>query len=289
MNFSALFPLRWVQQVLQHLPSACFLCAAPAAQGSTLCLWCQQALPGTREPVLEQTENASFPGQAGTFPASPSKRSSYPGHRTGLREQGPDELIAAFSYEYPVNRLIRHLKYGAGLYLAPLLADALVQAIQTRQGAGLEDARVRACATQQHSARASSGPGLPRPQGQPRDLPHKLFAVPLSRRRLRQRGYNQAWEIARRLSQALAIPLGSELVRIRHTPAQAGLNALQRRQNLTQAFALEASSVKGLDIALVDDVYTTGATLEVLAQLLREHGACRVRAWVVARTPAPDF
>ncbi len=231
MRFSAAALLRNTRQLFQHWPCTCFLCGAPAAPGSTLCLWCRQALPQDPD----------------THPQTP---------HSALPAPGPDELIAAFAYQYPVNRLIRHLKYSAGLALVPLLADALVQAIHRRQQAP--------------------------------DFPQRLIAVPLSRQRQRQRGYNQAWEIARHLSRVLAIPLGSELVRVRHTPAQAGLNALQRQRNLTQAFALRAP-VQGLDVALIDDVYTTGSTLAALTQLLRQQGARRVRAWVLARTPAPDF
>lgn len=227
----------WLQRCFRHWPCACFLCGAPAAPGSTLCPWCRQALPqaGAPEALALALQHA-------------------------LPAPGPEELIAAFAYEYPVNRLIRHLKYSAGLALAPLLADALVQAIAARR----------------------------RQDPQAEALPQRLFAVPLSRQRQRQRGYNQSWEIARHLSQALAIPLSPGLVRVRHTPPQAGLNAQQRQHNLTSAFALK-TSVQGLDVALVDDVYTTGATLATLAHLLRQQGARRVRAWVVACTPAPDF
>jgi len=120
---------------------------------------------------------------------------------------------------------------------------------------------------------------LPRPQW--------LLPVPMGRKRLRQRGFNQAEMLAGWLSSALDIPCDASLVqRPRETQAQQELGAKARRSNLQAAFALRPGAcVKGLHVALVDDVLTTGATAQALATLLRGAGAARVDVYCLARTP----
>ncbi len=163
-----------------------------------------------------------------------------------------DETIAGFIYRYPLDILVRRLKYGGALYLARPLAEGLVRALSQQK------------------------------------LPDVLLAMPLSQRRRRQRGYNQAHEIAVRLARHFKRPLLSGVRRIRDTEAQAGLNFTQRRDNMAGAFDC-ATAVAGLKIAVVDDVMTSGATMDALAKALKAQGARHVSAWVVARTPSPDF
>jgi ComF family protein len=163
-----------------------------------------------------------------------------------------DETVAAFAYRYPLDVLVRHFKYGGALYLAKPLAEGLMRTA-ARHG-----------------------------------RPDVLLAMPLSPRRRRRRGYNQAHEIAVRLARHFERPLLAGVRRIRDTEAQAGLNFTQRRDNMAGAFACGAA-VAGLHVAVVDDVMTSGATMDALAQVLKAHGARRVSAWVVARTPSPDF
>ena len=119
--------------------------------------------------------------------------------------------------------------------------------------------------------------------------PDLLLPVPLSSRRLRQRGFNQAGMLARWLSQSLQLTLNEHLLQRRQdTPAQQQLSAAQRRRNLRQAFELAADGqVNGLHLAVVDDVLTTGATAESIARLLRKAGAARVDVYCLARTPKP--
>ncbi|WP_245888681.1 ComF family protein [Halomonas denitrificans] len=118
-----------------------------------------------------------------------------------------------------------------------------------------------------------------------RAWPEALVAVPLHPRRARERGFDQARWLARRLARRLDRPL-VRAVRLRDTPSQRGLDRGERRANLRAAFGVPA----GLPgrVALVDDVMTTGATLEALAVACRRAGAREVVAWSVARTPLHD-
>ena len=169
-----------------------------------------------------------------------------------------DATIAAFSYAFPIDRLIHALQYQGRLALAEWCADAIL----ARRELG--------------SSGASPGP-----------RPDRLIALPLAVKRQRERGYNQALEIARvigaRTGSAL-LPRG--LSRIRATPPQAALPWVERAKNVRGAFACELD-LSGLRVALVDDVMTTGASLAEAARILKASGAARVENWVVARTLPP--
>jgi ComF family protein len=116
--------------------------------------------------------------------------------------------------------------------------------------------------------------------------PELLIPVPLHAARLRERGYNQALELARPLARAFAIPLRADLLlRTRATPPQTGLDAKTRRRNLRGAFAIAAGASLPGHVALVDDVMTTGATLRECARVLRRAGVARVDVWALARAP----
>jgi ComF family protein len=109
-----------------------------------------------------------------------------------------------------------------------------------------------------------------------------LIPVPLHHRRLQQRGFNQALLLARAFP---AAKVGLEtLLRVRHTVPQLGLNPKERRENVHQAFAVpRPEEVKGKNVLLVDDLYTTGATVRECARVLRRAGASRVEVLTVAR------
>ena len=114
-----------------------------------------------------------------------------------------------------------------------------------------------------------------------------MIALPLSPERQRERGYNQAYEIARVLARDLRIPLFRGGVhRDRSAPPQAALPWSERAKNVRGAFACELD-LKGLTVAVIDDVMTTGASLAELARTLKRAGAVRVENWVVARTLPP--
>jgi ComF family protein len=121
--------------------------------------------------------------------------------------------------------------------------------------------------------------------------PDLLLPVPLSKARLRERGYNQSWELARRAANHLNRPAHAHMLsRLKDTPHQLALPLNQRAANVRGAFAVDprwSDMLKGRNIALIDDVMTTGATAGEAARVLRETGAASVQVWVVARTPAP--
>jgi ComF family protein len=119
-----------------------------------------------------------------------------------------------------------------------------------------------------------------------------LVPTPSSAERLRERGYNQAWELARRLGPALGIATERDLLlRLRDTPHQLSLPAEQRSANVRGTFAVEprrAAALQGRAVTIVDDVMTTGATAAEMARLLLAAGAVSVDVWVLARTPLPN-
>ena len=166
--------------------------------------------------------------------------------------------LAAVDYDYPWDGLITQFKFHAALDLACLLAQRLIEA-----------------------QRASD---LARPDW--------LLPVPLGPERLRERGYNQAWELARRVASALHLAADARLLlRPRDTPHQLALPPAERAANVRGAFALEPRrmhEVAGRSVAIVDDVMTTGATAAEIARVLLRSGATSVQVWLVARTPLPD-
>lgn len=159
-----------------------------------------------------------------------------------------DATVAALAYAFAGDVLVNALKFGGELALAPLLGRLL-------------GARVRAA--------------------EPVDL---VVPVPLSAARLRARGYNQALEIARGLEGRRLDP--HACARERDTSPQAELPLAARRRNVRGAFRCRRD-LGGASVAIVDDVMTTGATLDELAAALKRAGAERVVNWVVARTPPP--
>lgn len=160
-----------------------------------------------------------------------------------------DATRAIFAYRFPLDRMVQALKYRNRLALAGFFTDAMRPF---------------------------------RPPGEALIVP-----MPLHRRRLRERGFNQAVEIARPLARAWSLPLGlTAVTRTVHTPPQASLPWRARSVNIRGAFRCEAA-LDGKTVIVIDDVMTTGATLDELARTLKLRGAARVENLVVARTPPP--
>ncbi|MCA1805582.1 MAG: ComF family protein [Xanthomonadaceae bacterium] len=122
----------------------------------------------------------------------------------------------------------------------------------------------------------------------PGPRPAVILPVPLHRRRLAERGFNQTLEIGRPLRDELGIPMDHRLARrVKHTDSQAQLPARERQRNLRNAYSLAGGPLPD-HIAILDDVMTTGTTVNELARLLKGAGVARVEVWVLARTAAPD-
>ena len=114
-----------------------------------------------------------------------------------------------------------------------------------------------------------------------------LIPIPLSLKRLSERGYNQSLILSQKLSAQKTHP--NSLLRMRHTAAQSTLSRQQRLTNLNGAFAVspfKSAELRGQRVMLIDDVMTSGATLQAAAQVLKQAGAVHVSALVFARTPA---
>ena len=125
--------------------------------------------------------------------------------------------------------------------------------------------------------------------GPPPALPELIVPVPLHVSRLRQRGFNQALELARPLGKHFGVPVRTwGLERLRSTDAQSGLDAEERTANVRRAFRVRDLPTVN-HVAVVDDVMTTGATLAACTLALLEAGIERVDVWALARTPKPDF
>ncbi len=163
-----------------------------------------------------------------------------------------DAAFAPYLYEYPVDRLVQLFKYQGHLEIGRVLAELVARALAA-------EVAVR---------------------------PDALIPVPLARAKLRERGFNQALELARPIARALSLPVRTDLcTRVRLTQDQAGLGARERRRNVRGAFRTQVKAMPG-HVALIDDVLTTGSTCEELARELKRAGALRVDVWVIARANA---
>ena len=165
--------------------------------------------------------------------------------------------LVPLRYETPVNTWIQAFKYHGELSYGRCLTEILLRTIQSTE--------------------------IP--------LPDIIVPVPMHKSRLRQRGYNQAAVIANDLGKWLNRPvLLNTLQRKINSKSQSTLSKQQRRQNLTAAFSIDMSSFKQggeipQQIALVDDVITTGSTIKACASVLKQAGVQQVTVWALARTP----
>lgn len=157
-----------------------------------------------------------------------------------------DHVCAPFEYAFPADALVMALKYRGMLAIAPLLGQAVAACLDVR--------------------------------------PDAIVPMPLADERLRERGFNQGQEIARHVARITGIALLPRTCRrVRNTPPQAVLPWKERAKNIRKAFVCD-EDFTGKHVAVVDDVMTTGATLNELARNLKAAGAARVTGLVATRT-----
>jgi ComF family protein len=162
-----------------------------------------------------------------------------------------DRVIAPFTYGFPVSVLIQGLKYRGELACARPLAAAMANVLDKEP------------------------------------YPDLLVPMPLTNTRLAGRGFNQAMEISRYIAAEFGLSIAADACyRKGDGTPQTSLPWKKRASNVRNAFTCSAN-IEGKSIAVVDDVLTTGATLNELARILKLSGAREVTGWIAARTPAP--
>jgi ComF family protein len=158
--------------------------------------------------------------------------------------------FAPYRYAYPLDHLVRGLKFRGELACGRALGHIFSRLVRAR--------------------------------GEP--LPQTIVPVPLAPRRYRQRGYNQATELALAIRSVTGVTVTTDVaIRQRETAEQAGLDRGARRQNVKGAFATIAP-LRARRVAILDDVVTTGSTVRELARVLRQAGAEQIVVWAIART-----
>jgi ComF family protein len=166
-----------------------------------------------------------------------------------------DAAFVPFVYGHPLDLLMTKLKFGRSLAAGRVLSELWIDALKRM---------------------SISQPDI-------------LIPVPLHPSRLRERGYNQALELAKPLAKAIDAELSPNVLRRnRPTQAQIDLPADVRRRNLKGAFSVTDSTKIPPHVVVIDDVMTTGATLRECARVLKRAGAARVDVWALARAPAPS-
>jgi ComF family protein len=190
-------------------------------------------------------------------PLATSRWAAHAGYRCAdCNSEAPpfDATFALADYRAPLDTLAIGLKFRARLMLAREFGQRLARLAQDQRD---DEA----------------------------DWPDVIAPVPLAGRRLTERGFNQAWQIAKPLARALNVRSDATLLqRVVHTAPQSRLDLDARRANVGGAFKV-TRAVRGLHVGVVDDVMTSGATLEALAHTLKAAGARRVTNFVALRTP----
>ncbi len=215
-------------------PYTCLLCSQKSDRTLDLCSACENDLPGI----------TSVCQQCGT-PISETTM------RCGKCLKTPpafDRLIAPFSYEPPIQRLIIDLKFHHQLVNAKILGSLLAKRLSDIE------------------------------------KPDIIIPVPLHKKRLRERGFNQALEIAKPIAKHLNLPLDRlSCMRIRHTEPQSLTPAKLKHKNVKRAFEI-SQNFSGKHIAIIDDVVTSGHTVNELARTLKKAGAKKIDVWCCAKT-----
>lgn len=228
------------------LPAQCLLCHLPSNQ-KLICQYCNGSLSIPRPCCLHC--GLSLP-----------KTQDFCGDCLKQKHQFT-QLHAVANYQTPYPTLIKKFKYSKQLIFGELLANLLLESIQSNIS--------------------------------PSQLSKVdyLLPVPLHTKKLYQRGFNQAQLLADKLTKKLHIPILTNTVsRAKETAAQENLSLTERKKNLNQAFVVsnnKKNNIKGRHIIIIDDVVTTGSTVNSLAKALLHAGAQRIDIWCICRTSLP--
>lgn len=230
----------WTFFVQQLLPPVCVLCGAQGQLPALdLCEACEADLPRNHAACPRCGEPlAGIADTAALLCGACLKR---------LPEY--DMTFCAWRYAYPVDHLVRALKYDGAVVFARVLAGLLAGALKN---------------------------------GRKEPWPDCIVPMPLHTARFHSRGYNQSTELGLGVESHLGIPLRTDLIeRTRATREQAALSRKERRKNIRGAFAVTGKPPPR--VAVLDDVITTGSTMNEVARVLKRAGAVRVEAWALAR------
>lgn len=214
------------------------------------CLLCTQPGHGGLDLCLACQDSLPFNREACPICGIPipARREKGRCGRCSKKQPPFDSTFALFTYDEPVRYLIRSLKYNANYPVGRLLGSLMAQALLSHP-----------------------------------NRPQLIIPVPLHPIRFRERGFNQAIEIARPISKTLGIPIAlDQCVRTKETQVQSGLPARQRTKNIKHAFNIR-QPIEASHVAILDDVVTTGATVTELAKTLHSEGINQIDIWACAR------
>lgn len=234
----------------------CCLCDTKGVNGLDLCQFCHKSLPHNHF-CCHQC--------AAPLSASDTNRNRLICGRCLATSNRIDHSIVPYLYRPPVDFMIKRLKFSEQLKYSRLLGDLLADAIEHYYADDSIDTPAQCCST----------------------FPDVILPMPTHRERLLQRGFNQAQEIAHIVANRFNRQCDTTLVtRSVSRQPQSSLSAAQREANIRRTFEItNPAAINGLHVAVVDDVYTTGATARAITRKLKSAGTTKVSIWAVARTP----
>ena len=227
----------------------CLLCHGHCSPLKDVCDGCYDDLPWNHTHCIRCSEPVIEPMPSGLNEDGICQR---------CQQQEPyfDRCIAPFRYEFPIDQLLLQGKGGAQAELLKPLSRWLAEQVRRQMGF----------------------------------TPDLLAPVPMTPQKQRQRGYNQAGLVATQIGAALSLPVSHELIKkVREPAQQKSLSRSAREQNLRRAFRIDRTVLRGFKkpvrhVVLIDDVVTTGSTINQLSQQLRSSGVEQVEAWAIAYT-----
>lgn len=223
--------------------ASCLCCNKPIRLNRDFCNHCQTRLPYISDEQPRCCRCASVLPDSNTLDLTCGQCQS--------RNPGYECVRSLFSYTFPVDRIIQNIKYQHQLYLIRIMAKLWSEKLHALK--------------QQFDI----------------DL---ILPVPLHKSRLRERGFNQSLELARPVGKKLRIPVDTHsLRRSRRTSPQTNLLLKDRMKNVRGAFEADREKLAGKRIALLDDVMTTGSTVNAITDCLKRAGTIYIEVWVLAR------